>query len=184
MSEISELQIIPYTSKDYYASKNQQKKREPSMFMSFRKEKMKSKPTDISFADYFDEVTNLWKCMSEVERSEWQKNYNNNQDKKLRKDHKIENRFCRGKSTKTKTKTRTNKISIKDNSNGKLIIRRGTFGSTNRTTGDINIHEKYVFPDKFISVPDLVVGIASTSGGVNDDLNVKLHKLEIGRNFK
>ncbi|CAG8703807.1 4362_t:CDS:2 [Funneliformis caledonium] len=91
MSEISELKIIPYTSKDYYASKNQQKKREPSMFMSFRKEKMKSKPTDISFADYFDEVTNLWKSMSEVERSEWQKNNNNNQDKKFRKDHKIEN---------------------------------------------------------------------------------------------
>ncbi|CAG8661863.1 11068_t:CDS:2 [Funneliformis caledonium] len=140
MSEISELKIIPYTSKDYYASKNQQKKREPSMFMSFRKEKMKSKPTDISFADYFDEVTNLWKCMSEVERSEWQKNYNNNQDKKLRKDHKIEN---------------------------------------------LNIHEKYVFPDKFISVPDLVVGIASTSGsGVNDDLNVKLHNLETGAQFQ
>ncbi|CAI2184206.1 8445_t:CDS:2 [Funneliformis geosporum] len=64
---MNELQIIFYTSQDYYDSKKQHRKREPNMFTSFRKEKMKRRPANVPIDEYIKDVRRIWKGMSEVE---------------------------------------------------------------------------------------------------------------------
>ncbi|CAI2187805.1 1684_t:CDS:1, partial [Funneliformis geosporum] len=67
---------------DYYDSKKQHRKREPNMFTSFRKEKMKRRPANVPIDEYIKDVRRIWKGMSEVEKSDWQRKFHNNQEKR------------------------------------------------------------------------------------------------------
>ncbi|CAG8456385.1 14926_t:CDS:1 [Funneliformis mosseae] len=68
--------------------KEKPKKKEPNMFILFRKEMMKYKPyNNIPMTKYSKFVSEIWKNLSEIEKLYLQRKYQINRDQKLRQEH-------------------------------------------------------------------------------------------------
>ncbi|CAG8562397.1 14603_t:CDS:1, partial [Funneliformis mosseae] len=72
----------PQTSKAY---EEKPKKRIPNMFISYRNEMMKYKPNNIQMTKYSQLMSEKWKELSEIDKTELQRQYQINRDEKLSK---------------------------------------------------------------------------------------------------
>ncbi|CAI2167381.1 5194_t:CDS:2 [Funneliformis geosporum] len=59
------------------------RKREPNMFISYRKERMKGRPHNITMTEFSKIVSEEWKKLSEEEKAKWQRKYHINRDQKV-----------------------------------------------------------------------------------------------------
>ncbi|CAI2181216.1 1887_t:CDS:1 [Funneliformis geosporum] len=64
------------------------RKREPNMFISYRNERMKDRPPNITMAEFSKIVSEEWKLLSEYEKAKWQRNYQINRDQNLQNSNK------------------------------------------------------------------------------------------------
>ncbi len=76
----------PETSKVSEKKKSKisiKKKREPNMFISYRKEMMRYKPYNMAMTKYSKLVSKWWRNLSENEKTKWQRKYQINRDQNL-----------------------------------------------------------------------------------------------------
>ncbi|CAI2171557.1 1828_t:CDS:1 [Funneliformis geosporum] len=80
-----ELQIFHYTFNTFNEDNEnrQPKRRLPNMFISYRKEMMKHKPSKMPMGEYSRLVSKWWKQLSESDKSKWQRRYHISRDQNL-----------------------------------------------------------------------------------------------------
>src|ERR1043165_7812351 len=65
------------------SKKLERRKREPNMFIAFRKEMMKFKPYNMKMTEFSKIVSKKWKNLTKDEKTELQRKYQINRDQKL-----------------------------------------------------------------------------------------------------